>query len=259
MLIKSPYHTKSLASNIEIEILEHILTTLIENNLVINKKTPTGLSYFRIVDDSLDSQSEANSLTENNQDELNLDFNENSPLPSYNIDTSYSHQTLPNYNIDTPYSHQTLPNYNIDTPYSHQTLPNYNIDTRYSHQALLNYNINTPYSHQALPNYNIDTPYSHQTLPNYNIDTPYYHQTLPNYKIDTPYFHQVVNRPTKAAKDELNIEATIVFIIFRDILLFYQIFLSPNVKRWAVIAYKHFIYELPNELPRGLRLSILGN
>ena len=50
------YLTKSLASNIEIELLDHVLTTLIENNLVINKKNPTGLSSFRIVDDSLDSK-----------------------------------------------------------------------------------------------------------------------------------------------------------------------------------------------------------
>ena len=74
------------------ELLEHVLATLIGNNLVINKKTPTGLSSFRIVDDSLDSQNEVNNLTENNQDELNLDFNENSPLPNYNIDTPYSCQ-----------------------------------------------------------------------------------------------------------------------------------------------------------------------
>ena len=88
------YLTKSLASNIEIELLEHVLTTLIENNLVINKKTPTGLSSFRIADDSLNSQNEVNNLTENNQEELNLDFNENSPLPNYNIDTPYSHQVV---------------------------------------------------------------------------------------------------------------------------------------------------------------------
>ena len=63
------------------ELLEHVLTTLIENNIVINKKTPTGLSSFRIADDSLGSQNEVISLIENNQEELNLDFNENSPLP----------------------------------------------------------------------------------------------------------------------------------------------------------------------------------
>ena len=85
------YVTKSLASNIEMELLEHVLKTLTENNLVINKKTPTVLSSFRIVDASLDSQNEVNNLTENNQDELNLDFTEDNPLPSYNIDTLYSH------------------------------------------------------------------------------------------------------------------------------------------------------------------------
>ena len=35
----------------------------------------------------------------------------------------------------------------------------------------------------------------------------------------------------------------------------YQIFLSPQVKRWAIVTSKHGIYELPNKL----RLSILGN
>ena len=35
--------------------------------------------------------------------------------------------------------------------------------------------------------------------------------------------------------------------------MFYQIFLSPQVKRWAIITYKHGIYELPNDLrPRIL-------
>ena len=36
--------------------------------------------------------------------------------------------------------------------------------------------------------------------------------------------------------------------------MFYQIFLSPQVKRWAIITYKHGIYELPHELPNNLRL-----
>ena len=45
------YLTKSLASNIEMELLEHVLTTLTKNNLMINKKTPTELSSFRIADD----------------------------------------------------------------------------------------------------------------------------------------------------------------------------------------------------------------
>ena len=37
--------------------------------------------------------------------------------------------------------------------------------------------------------------------------------------------------------------------------MFYQIFHSPQVKRWAIITYKHDIYELPDDL----RLRILGN
>ena len=45
--------------------------------------------------------------------------------------------------------------------------------------------------------------------------------------------------------------------------MFYQIFLSLQVKRYAIITYKHGIYELPHELPNDLRLRIflrkLGN
>ena len=60
------------------------------------------------------------------------------------------------------------------------------------------------------------------------------------------------------------LESTINFVIFWEFLMFYQIFLSPQVKRWAIITYKHGIYELPHELPndlrlRDLRLKILGN
>ena len=32
--------------------------------------------------------------------------------------------------------------------------------------------------------------------------------------------------------------------------MFYQIFLSPQVERYAIITYKHGIYELPHELPK---------
>ena len=35
--------------------------------------------------------------------------------------------------------------------------------------------------------------------------------------------------------------------------------LSPQVKRCAIITYKHEIYELPHDLPNNLRLRILGN
>ena len=43
------------------------------------------------------------------------------------------------------------------------------------------------------------------------------------------------------------------------IMMFYEIFLSPQVKRIAIISNKHGIYELPHELPNDLRLRKLGN
>ena len=52
---------------------------------------------------------------------------------------------------------------------------------------------------------------------------------------------------------------TIMVIKFRDILLFEQIFLSPQVKRSVVISNKHDMYELPHELLNNIRLRILGN
>ena len=41
--------------------------------------------------------------------------------------------------------------------------------------------------------------------------------------------------------------------------MFYQVFLSPEVKKCAVITHKHGIYELPHEFQDDLRLRILGN
>ena len=41
--------------------------------------------------------------------------------------------------------------------------------------------------------------------------------------------------------------------------MFYQVFFSPQAKRWAITTYKHGIYELPHEFPNDLRLRILGN
>ena len=41
--------------------------------------------------------------------------------------------------------------------------------------------------------------------------------------------------------------------------MFYQTFFSPKVNRYAIIIYKHGIYELPHELLNDLRLGILGN
>ena len=52
-------------------------------------------------------------------------------------------------------------------------------------------------------------------------------------------------------------QTTIIFIIFWDFLMFYQIFLSPQVKRCAIITCKSGIYELPYELLNDLRLQDL--
>ena len=48
-------------------------------------------------------------------------------------------------------------------------------------------------------------------------------------------------------------------IIFWDFLMFYKILLWTQVKRWAIISYKHDTYELPHELPNDLTLRILAN
>ena len=56
----------------------------------------------------------------------------------------------------------------------------------------------------------------------------------------------------------VNILTAISFIIFCDFSMFYQIFLSPQVKQWKIITYKHGIYLLPHELLSDLRLRILG-
>ena len=39
----------------------------------------------------------------------------------------------------------------------------------------------------------------------------------------------------------------------------YQIFVSPQVKRWVIIMDKHGIKELPDELPNHLRLKVIAN
>ena len=41
--------------------------------------------------------------------------------------------------------------------------------------------------------------------------------------------------------------------------MFYQTFLSPQVKQWVIITYKHGIYELPHKLPNDLKLRKLGS
>ena len=39
--------------------------------------------------------------------------------------------------------------------------------------------------------------------------------------------------------------------------MFYQTFLSPQVKQFAIITYKHGIYEFPHELANDLELRDL--
>ena len=55
--------------------------------------------------------------------------------------------------------------------------------------------------------------------------------------------------------NKISESSTILVIIFWDMLMFYQIFLSPQLKRIVIIRNKHGIYELPN----NLRLTILQN
>ena len=50
-----------------------------------------------------------------------------------------------------------------------------------------------------------------------------------------------------------------MFIIVWDFLMFYQIFLSSQAKRRAIISNKHGTYKLPQELPKNLKkLGISG-
>ena len=65
----------------------------------------------------------------------------------------------------------------------------------------------------------------------------------------------VVNKEKKQKKTL----QTIIFIIFSDILMFYQTILPPQVKRCAIIIYKHGIYQLSHEWPNELKLRILQN
>ena len=44
-----------------------------------------------------------------------------------------------------------------------------------------------------------------------------------------------------------------------DFLMFYQIFLSPQAKRSAIIINKQGVFELPYELQKDLILMPLGN
>ena len=54
----------------------------------------------------------------------------------------------------------------------------------------------------------------------------------------------------------LKTRPTIVFIIFLDFLVFYQIFLSSQVERCAINTYRHGLYEFPHGLPNDLRMIL---
>ena len=53
--------------------------------------------------------------------------------------------------------------------------------------------------------------------------------------------------------------ATIMEILLWNFLMFYQILLSPQVKRSVIISNKQGVYRLVHKLLNNLRLSILGN
>ena len=52
-------------------------------------------------------------------------------------------------------------------------------------------------------------------------------------------------------KKQKDIFKIVSFIIFWDFPIFYQIFLSAQVKRWEIITYKHGIYKLLHELGKS--------
>ena len=52
--------------------------------------------------------------------------------------------------------------------------------------------------------------------------------------------------------------ATILVKIFWDFLMFYQIFLWPQVKQILIVSNKHGIYRLRHKFKNDLRLRILG-
>ena len=74
----------------------------------------------------------------------------------------------------------------------------------------------------------------------------------------TPFWYNLA-QGIKIVSLSWNLAPAIIFRIFWGILIFYQIYLSPQVKRCAIITYKHGIYESPQELPNELRLRILGD
>ena len=48
---------------------------------------------------------------------------------------------------------------------------------------------------------------------------------------------------------------TMIFITFSDFLIFYHVFLSPQMKWCVIITYEHGIYELPAKMKTLLILA----
>ena len=76
-------------------------------------------------------------------------------------------------------------------------------------------------------------------------------------RIKWKFFRKAILRGL--SKTLFSVYTTVIFIIFWDFLIFYQIFLSPHVKRSAIITNKYGVYKLPHKLPNSLRLRILEN
>ena len=70
--------------------------------------------------------------------------------------------------------------------------------------------------------------------------------------------HSITNTE-KLKKYMIKWDSIIMVIMFWDLLMFDQCFLSPQVKRSVIISNKHSIYKLPQELQNDLRIRILGN
>ena len=60
-------------------------------------------------------------------------------------------------------------------------------------------------------------------------------------------------------RNEKKVLKTITDIIFEDFLILHQIFLLAQAKGSVIMSNKHGIYELPHELLKDLRLTILGD
>ena len=87
----------------------------------------------------------------------------------------------------------------------------------------------------------------------------YYYIFKYTLRILCPLIKSLVNSFIDISSTFPDTSSTITFIIFWDVLMFYQVFPSPPVKRCTIITYKHGIHEFPYELPNDVRLRTLGN